>query len=157
MFLEVGSFAPLFTLPDASGTLVSLEELRGQWVILYFYPRDNTPGCTKEACGYREVAAALAQRNVTILGISPDSVASHQKFQKKFDLPFRLLSDADTAVAQAYGSYGPKTFMGREYLGVYRDTFLIDPEGKLAAIYRRVKPDAHIAQVLEDVARLQQG
>ncbi|WP_448533089.1 thioredoxin-dependent thiol peroxidase [Parathermosynechococcus lividus] len=157
MFLEVGSFAPLFTLPDASGTLVSLEQLRGQWVILYFYPRDNTPGCTKEACGYREVAAALAQRNVTILGISPDSVASHQKFQKKFDLPFRLLSDTDTAVAQAYGSYGSKTFMGKEYLGVYRDTFLIDPEGKLAAIYRRVKPDAHIAQVLEDVARLQQG
>ncbi len=157
MSLAIGALAPEFTVADASGSLVSLSQLRGQWVILYFYPRDNTPGCTKEACGYRQVAAELAQRNVTILGISPDSVASHQKFRQKLDLPFQLLADTDTTVAQAYGSYGPKKFMGKEYLGVYRDTFLIDPEGKIAAIYRRVKPDAHIAQVLADLARLQEG
>ncbi|XFA73991.1 thioredoxin-dependent thiol peroxidase [Thermosynechococcaceae cyanobacterium Okahandja] len=157
MTLVVGDVAPEFTVPDASGTLISLSQLRGQWIILYFYPRDNTPGCTKEACGYRQVAAELAQRNVRILGVSPDSVASHQKFQEKFDLSFSLLADTDTRVAQAYGSYGPKKFMGKEYLGVYRDTFVIDPEGKIAAIYRRVKPDAHIAQVLADLARLQEG
>ncbi|MFN4195394.1 MAG: peroxiredoxin, partial [Thermosynechococcus sp.] len=122
---------------------------------LYFYPRDNTPGCTKEACAYRDVSATLGDRNVVILGISPDSVASHAKFQQKLDLPFRLLADVDTSVAQAYGSYGPKKFMGKEYLGVYRDTFLIDPTGKIAAIYRRVKPDAHVAQVLADLERLQ--
>lgn len=155
MSLIVGAIAPPFELPDATGQPVRLSDFQGQWVILYFYPRDNTPGCTKEACAYRDVSATLGDRNVVILGISPDSVASHAKFQQKLDLPFRLLADVDTSVAQAYGSYGPKKFMGKEYLGVYRDTFLIDPTGKIAAIYRRVKPDAHVAQVLADLERLQ--
>lgn len=155
MSLTVGAIAPPFELPDATGQPVRLSDFQGQWVILYFYPRDNTPGCTKEACAYRDVSATLGDRNVVILGISPDSVASHAKFQQKLDLPFRLLADEDTNVAQAYGSYGPKKFMGKEYLGVYRDTFVIDPTGKIAAIYRRVKPDAHVAQVLADLERLQ--
>ncbi|MFN3679496.1 thioredoxin-dependent thiol peroxidase [Thermosynechococcus sp.] len=155
MSLIVGAIAPPFELPDATGQPVRLSDFQGQWVILYFYPRDNTPGCTKEACAYRDVSATLGDRNVVILGISPDSVASHAKFQQKLDLPFRLLADVDTSVAQAYGSYGPKKFMSKEYLGVYRDTFLIDPTGKIAAIYRRVKPDAHVAQVLADLERLQ--
>ncbi|AXY67305.1 thioredoxin-dependent thiol peroxidase [Thermosynechococcus sichuanensis E542] len=155
MSLIVGAIAPPFELSDATGQPVRLSDFQGQWVILYFYPRDNTPGCTKEACAYRDVSATLGDRNVVILGISPDSVASHAKFQQKLDLPFRLLADVDTSVAQAYGSYGPKKFMGKEYLGVYRDTFLIDPTGKIAAIYRRVKPDAHVAQVLADLERLQ--
>ncbi|MFN4280312.1 thioredoxin-dependent thiol peroxidase [Thermosynechococcus sp.] len=155
MSLTVGAIAPPFELPDATGQPVRLSDFQGRWVILYFYPRDNTPGCTKEACAYRDVSARLEERNVVILGISPDSVASHAKFQQKVNLPFRLLADEDTSVAQAYGSYGPKKFMGRESLGVYRDTFLIDPMGKIAAIYRRVKPDAHVAQVLADLERLQ--
>lgn len=155
MSLTVGAIAPPFELPDATGQPVRLSDFQGQWVILYFYPRDNTPGCTKEACAYRDVSATLGDRNVVILGISPDSVASHAKFQQKLNLPFRLLADEDTNVAQAYGSYGPKKFMGKEYLGVYRDTFVIDPTGKIAAIYRRVKPDAHVAQVLADLERLQ--
>ncbi|URR35882.1 thioredoxin-dependent thiol peroxidase [Thermosynechococcus sp. HN-54] len=155
MSLTVGAIAPPFELADATGELVRLADFQGQWVILYFYPRDNTPGCTKEACAYREVSATLGDRNVVILGISPDSVASHAKFQQKLNLPFRLLADVDTTVAQAYGSYGPKKFMGKDYLGVYRDTFLIDPTGKIAAIYRRVKPDAHVAQVLADLERRQ--
>lgn len=155
MSLIVGAIAPPFELPDATGQPVRLSDFQGQWVILYFYPRDNTPGCTKEACAYRDVSAPLGDRNVVILGISPDSVDSHAKFQQKLGLPFRLLADEDTSVAQAYGSYGPKKFMGKEFLGVYRDTFLIDPTGKVAAIYRRVKPDAHVAQVLADLERLQ--
>ncbi|MFN4066172.1 MAG: thioredoxin-dependent thiol peroxidase [Thermosynechococcus sp.] len=155
MSLIVGAIAPPFELPDATGQPVRLSDFQGQWVILYFYPRDNTPGCTKEACAYRDVSATLGDRNVVILGISPDSVASHAKFQQKLNLPFRLLADEDTSVAQAYGSYGPKKFMGKEYLGVYRDTFLIDPTGKIAAIYRRVKPEAHVVQVLADLERLQ--
>ncbi|MDM7325573.1 MAG: thioredoxin-dependent thiol peroxidase [Thermosynechococcus sp. Uc] len=155
MSLTVGAIAPPFELPDARGQTVRLADFQGQWLILYFYPRDNTPGCTKEACTYRDVTPVLGERNVVVLGISPDSVASHAKFQQKLNLPFPLLSDADASVAQAYGSYGPKKFMGKEYLGVYRDTFIIDPAGKIAAIYRRVKPDAHVAQVLADLERLQ--
>ncbi|WP_298614221.1 thioredoxin-dependent thiol peroxidase [uncultured Thermosynechococcus sp.] len=155
MSLTVGAIAPPFELPDATGQIVRLADFQGRWVILYFYPRDNTPGCTKEACAYRDVNPALEERNAVVLGISPDSVASHAKFQQKLNLPFPLLADVDAGVAQAYGSYGPKKFMGKESFGVYRDTFIIDPTGKIAAIYRRVKPEAHVAQVLADLERLQ--
>lgn len=155
MVLDVGDLAPDFTLPNQDETSVSLANLQGQWVVLYFYPRDNTPGCTKEACGFRDHNADYQSRNVTILGISPDTAKSHQKFIAKQTLPFTLLSDPESEVARAYESYGPKKFMGKEYEGVYRQTFLIDPQGQLAKIYRKVKPAEHAEQVLQDLERLQ--
>ncbi|MEO0374301.1 MAG: thioredoxin-dependent thiol peroxidase, partial [Cyanobacteria bacterium P01_A01_bin.17] len=128
---------------------------QGQWVVLYFYPRDNTPGCTKEACGFRDRNSDYQARNTQILGISPDTAKSHQKFIEKQTLPFTLLSDPDSEVARAYESYGLKKFMGKEYDGVYRQTFIIDPQGQLAKIYRKVKPAEHAEQVLQDLEILQ--
>ncbi len=155
MVLNVGDAAPDFTLPNQDETPVSLVDLQGQWVVLYFYPRDNTPGCTKEACGFRDHNADYQSRNVTILGISPDTAKSHQKFIEKQTLPFTLLCDPESVVARAYESYGPKKFMGKEYDGVYRQTFIIDPHGQLAQIYRKVKPADHADQVLQDIETLQ--
>lgn len=155
MALNIGDIAPDFTLPNQAETAVSLSELRGQWVVLYFYPKDNTPGCTKEACGFRDQYEQYQQQNVQILGISPDTAKSHQKFIDKQTLPFILLSDPDSEVARTYESYGPKKFMGKEYEGIYRHTFIIDPDGKLAQIYRKVKPAEHAEQVLQDLAALQ--
>lgn len=155
MTLEVGEYAPEFTLPDANGTQINLRSFRGQWVVLYFYPRDNTPGCTKEACGFRDLYADYGDKRVVILGISGDDAKSHQKFINKQSLPFPLLSDLDLSVAKAYQAYGPKKFMGKEYEGIYRHTFLIDPEGKLAEIYRKVKPADHAAEVLTVLESLQ--
>ncbi len=153
--LEVGDVAPVFSLPDGEGAVVELASLRGQWVVVYFYPRDNTPGCTKEACGFRQHYAALQVKNVQVLGISTDTAASHQKFSRKYSLPFPLLVDDDGAVAQAYGSYGPKQFMGKEFIGVFRKTFIIDPTGKIAKIYHKVKPDGHGDEVVKDLRSLQ--
>ncbi|MDG2992172.1 thioredoxin-dependent thiol peroxidase [Candidatus Synechococcus calcipolaris G9] len=150
MSLTVGDRAPDFCLASATGDQVCLGDFRGQWLILYFYPRDNTPGCTKEACGYRDVYEARQDQNLAIVGISGDSAQSHQKFIQKYRLPFPLLCDLDGTVARAYDSYGPKKFMGKEYEGIYRNTFLIDPQGNLAGIYLKVKPDAHIDQVMAD-------
>ena len=155
MVLDVGDSAPDFTLPNQDETPVSLANFQGQWVVLYFYPRDSTPGCTKEACGFRDRNADYQSRKVTILGISPDTAKSHQKFIEKQTLPFTLLSDPESEVARAYESYGPKKFMGKEYEGVYRQTFIIDPQGQLAKIYRKVKPAEHAEQVLQDLEQLQ--
>ncbi len=155
MVLDVGDSAPDFTLPNQDETPVSLANFQGQWVVLYFYPRDNTPGCTKEACGFRDRNTDYQSRKVTILGISPDTAKSHQKFIEKQTLPFTLLSDPESEVARAYESYGPKKFMGKEYEGVYRQTFIIDPQGQLAKIYRKVKPAEHAEQVLQDLEQLQ--
>uniref|UniRef100_B8HPM0 thioredoxin-dependent peroxiredoxin n=1 Tax=Cyanothece sp. (strain PCC 7425 / ATCC 29141) TaxID=395961 RepID=B8HPM0_CYAP4 len=154
MTLNPGDSAPDFTLADASGNLVSLAALRGKWVILYFYPRDNTPGCTKEACGFREIYGELQQKNVVLLGVSGDDARAHQKFAQKYDLPFPLLCDPEALVAKAYESYGPKKFMGKELQGIYRQTFILDPEGKIARIYRKVKPDPHPAEVLAELDEL---
>jgi peroxiredoxin Q/BCP len=152
MTLSVGDLAPDFTLPDGEGNLMQLSALRGQRVVLYFYPRDNTPGCTKEACGFRDHHAEFQAANTVILGISADDAKAHQKFTQKFSLPFPLLCDLDGSVATAYESYGPKKFMGKEYIGVFRQTFVIGVDGRIEQIYRKVKPEIHPAQVLADLS-----
>lgn len=154
MALNVGDPAPQFELPDAEGDVVKLGDLRGKWVVLYFYPRDNTPGCTKEACGFRDVYSEYQNSDVVVLGVSTDDAKSHTKFATKYDLPFPLLVDEGGAIASEYGSYGPKKFMGKEYIGISRSTFIIDPDGKLAKIYRKVKPEPHAQEVLNDIAEL---
>jgi thioredoxin-dependent peroxiredoxin len=154
MALAPGDLAPDFTLPDAEGNLVKLADFRGKRVVLYFYPRDNTPGCTKEACGFRDVYPDYQAQDVVVLGISMDDAKSHTKFVQKFDLPFPLLSDLEGQVAAAYDSYGLKKFMGKEYMGVIRNTFLIDPDGKIEKIYLKVKPDNHAIGILSDLTAL---
>ncbi len=154
MALNPGDPAPDFSLPDANSDLVHLADLRGKWVVLYFYPRDNTPGCTKEACGFRDAHSDYQAQDVIVLGVSTDDAKSHTKFVQKFNLPFTLLSDAEGKVASSYDSYGLKKFMGKEYMGVSRNTFVIDPDGKIHKIYRKVKPENHAAEVLADLAEL---
>jgi peroxiredoxin Q/BCP len=151
MSLQIGDLAPDFSLPDTQGNLVRLSELRGQRVVLYFYPRDNTPGCTKEACAFRDAYSDYQAQDVVVLGISTDDAKSHAKFTTKYELPFPLLCDADAVVAQAYGSYGLKKFMGKEFMGVYRHTFVIDPNGTIERIYRKVKPESHATEILADL------
>ncbi len=146
MALKVGDRAPEFSLPDTNGNIVTLSSLKGSRVVLYFYPRDNTPGCTKEACGFRDHYAQFQTKNTIIFGVSTDDAKSHQKFTQKFDLPFPLLTDADGQVATAYESYGLKKFMGKEYVGVFRNTFVIDAEGNIEKIYLGVKAELHPAQ-----------
>jgi peroxiredoxin Q/BCP len=141
-------------LPDSQGNSVRLADLQGKWVVLYFYPRDNTAGCTKEACAFRDVYAEYQAKNVVILGVSTDDAKSHQKFVSKHSLPFPLLCDQAAQVATAYESYGPKKFMGKEYEGIYRKTFLIDPAGKIAKIYLKVKPELHALEILKDLDRV---
>ncbi|MDY6940858.1 MAG: thioredoxin-dependent thiol peroxidase [Cyanobacteriota bacterium] len=150
MTLDLGDTAPDFSLLDEGGNRVSLSDFQGQWVILYFYPRDNTPGCTKEAIGFRDTYDDYQRRNIAILGVSTDDAKSHSKFIQKHQLPFPLLCDEDAKVATAYESYGLKKFMGKEFMGVYRSTFLINPEGKIEKIYRKVKPANHATQILTD-------
>lgn len=154
MALKPGDLAPDFSLPDTEGNTVNLSDLRGKWVVLYFYPRDNTPGCTKEACGFRDAYPDYQTKNIVVLGISMDDAKSHAKFTSKFNLPFPLLSDTDGRVATAYESYGLKKFMGKEYMGITRNTFVIDPDGKIAKIYLKVKPESHAAALLADMATL---
>jgi peroxiredoxin Q/BCP len=151
MTLNPGDRAPDFSLSDTHGNLYSLSSLQGKRIILYFYPRDNTPGCTKEACGFRDHYAEFQKRDVIVLGISTDDTKSHQKFVTKFQLPFPLLCDTDATVAKAYGSYGLKKMMGKEYMGVSRQTFIIGPDGLIEKIYRKVKPETHAAELLADI------
>lgn len=151
--LTVGADAPDFEVPTDSGDRVRLSSLRGEWVVLYWYPKDDTPGCTMEACDIRDNWQLLSGE-AKVFGISPDSVQSHVKFKEKHSLPFSLLADDGHAVSEAYGVWGPKTFMGREYMGVDRTTFIIGPDGKIARIMENVKPAGHaleIAQALKDL------
>ncbi len=154
MTLNVGDAAPDFELLDAEGTPVKLQDLQEKWVVLYFYPRDNTPGCTKEACGFRDAYSEYQNSDVVVLGVSTDDAKSHTKFATKYELPFPLLVDEGGAIASEYGSYGLKKFMGKEYMGITRSTFIIGPDGKLAKIYRKVKPEPHAQEVLQDIAEL---
>ncbi|MEM9212796.1 MAG: thioredoxin-dependent thiol peroxidase [Cyanobacteria bacterium P01_F01_bin.150] len=154
MDLSVGDKAPDFSLPDGNGNQVSLADFRGKYVVLYLYPRDNTPGCTKEACGFRDNYKSYTSQDVVVLGLSTDDAKSHAKFTSKHNLPFPLLSDQDGTIAAKYESYGPKKFMGKEYIGITRRTFIIDPDGNLAKIYPKVKPEPHAQQVLDDLAEL---
>jgi peroxiredoxin Q/BCP len=147
--LKEGTVAPDFTVKDENGETVRLKDLRGQKVVLYFYPKDDTPGCTKEACAFRDAFAAYKKRNIKVLGVSLDSEASHKKFAIKYKLPFTLLADTDHAISDAYGVYGQKKFMGRSYMGVNRMTFLIDEKGKIKKVFEKVKPDDHALEVLD--------
>lgn len=151
MTLNIGDPAPDFSLPDADGNIVSLSALQGKRVVLYFYPRDNTPGCTKEACAFRDAYDQFQTQDVVILGVSTDDAKSHQKFANKFNLPFPLLVDEGGKVAESYESYGLKKFMGKEYMGITRNTFVIAPDGTIEKIYKKVKPETHISEVLAAV------
>jgi peroxiredoxin Q/BCP len=146
--LSVGSKAPAFSLPDQSGKTISLADFKGKTVVLYFYPKDDTPGCTTEACTYRDEHSAFQKKGAVVLGISPDDEESHAKFAEKFSLPFSLLADAGHKVAEAYGTWVEKSMYGKTYMGVERSTFVIGPDGKLKAIYRKVKAGEHVADVL---------
>ncbi len=154
MQVKVGQKALDFTLPDQNGKLHKLSGYKGSWVLLYFYPKDDTPGCTKEACGIRDSFAEFKKAGITVLGVSVDSVASHKKFEEKYGLQFTLLADEGKEVVKKYGVWAPKKFMGREYFGTHRISFLIDPKGKIAKIYKNVKPDVHAKEVLEDLNTL---
>lgn len=149
MALKVGDPAPVFSLPDGKGNIVHLAELKGRRVVLYFYPRDNTPGCTKEACSFRDSYVEFQEKGIVVLGVSTDDAKSHEKFTTKFSLPFPLLTDAEGQVATAYESYGLKKFMGKEYIGISRNTFVIAPDGTIEAIYKKVKPEFHAKEILE--------
>lgn len=152
MALQVGDPAPDFTLPDQTGEAVSLAALKGQRVVIYFYPKDDTPGCTKEACNFRDRWGAFETHGIRVLGISKDGAASHGKFVAKYDLPFTLLTDGEPCpVATAYESYGLKKFMGKEYMGMMRHSFVVDAEGKLERIYLKVKAETMADQVLSDL------
>jgi peroxiredoxin Q/BCP len=145
------SIAPEFSLQDQDGVTHTLSQYRGKKVLIYFYPKDDTPGCTKEACGFRDEYTELTKAGLVILGISKDSVKSHKKFAEKYNLPFPLLSDETTEVAQAYGVWKKKKFMGREYMGIERMSFLIDEEGKVVRVYEKVNPDSHPKEVKQEV------
>ena len=150
--LETGTKAPDFTLPDQDGEDLALSSLRGETVVLYFYPRADTPGCTTQACGVRDRGADYAAAGARVIGVSPDTVADVKKFAGKFDLDFTLLADADHAVADAYGTWVEKSMYGRKYFGNERTTFILDSEGKIAEVLRKVKPAEHDEQVLAALA-----
>ena len=148
MAVEAGSQAPDFELESDGGKRVRLSSLRGQPVVLYFYPKDDTPGCTLQACEIRDSWSDFEDRGAVVLGVSPDSVESHEKFRAKYDLPFTLLADPDHAVSELYGVWGEREYAGKTYMGVERSTFLIDADGKVADVMRGVKPAEHASDVL---------
>lgn len=154
MKLTVGNKAPEFSVQDQSGKDQSLKQYKGKWVLLYFYPKDDTPGCTKEACAFRDNFPAFKKLDAVVLGVSIDAPAKHVKFIEKYQLPFMLLADVDKKIVEAYDVWGKKKFMGREYMGTFRVSFLIDPQGKIAKIYEEVKPEQHAEEVLKDIKAL---
>ena len=154
--LSVGDIAPNFTLSDQDGRSHTLEDYRGRWVVLYFYPKDDTPGCTKEACNFRDEKGRLEELGAVVLGVSADDVESHGRFHSKYGLNFPLLSDSQKNMIRAYGAWGTKTMYGREYEGVLRCTYLIDPQGRVARVWDKVKPDAHALEVAEALIELRQ-
>ncbi|MGZ8501611.1 MAG: thioredoxin-dependent thiol peroxidase [Candidatus Limnocylindrales bacterium] len=148
----VGERAPEVALPDETGTIHRLADQRDKWTLVYFYPEDDTPGCTTEACQFRDLDADFREAGAQVWGISPDGAASHGRFRAKYSLPFSLLSDEDHAVAEAYGAWALKKNYGREYMGIVRSSFLVDPEGRIAHAWARVKADGHAAEVLAAIA-----
>lgn len=152
--IRAGAQAPDFTLPDQDGVMHTLSHHKKEWVLLYFYPKDDTPGCTKEACAIRDNFPDFTKLKAKVFGISADSVKSHKKFAEKYHLPFSLLSDENREVIDKYGVWGKKKFMGREYEGILRTSFLIDPKGKIAKVYENVKPEIHAAEALGDIQEL---
>ncbi|MFC1996500.1 thioredoxin-dependent thiol peroxidase [Chloroflexota bacterium] len=148
MILEVAIPAPKFSLSDENNKIHNLHDYAGQTVLLYFYPKDDTPGCTTEACNFRDDYSAYQEAGVVILGVSPDSPEKHTKFKAKYELPFTLLADTDHQVCELYGVWGPKKFMGREYEGVHRTTYLIGPDGIIQQVFENVKPANHSTEIL---------
>ncbi len=151
MELEVGTKAPDFSLPDQDGKTVTLKSFKGKQVVLYFYPKDDTSGCTKEACDFRDSLAPITKAGAVVVGVSKDGQAAHQKFIAKYGLPFALLSDEDAAVCTAYGVYKEKSMYGRKYMGIERTTFVIDATGRIKALFRKVKVPGHVDGVLAAV------
>ena len=149
--LEVGTKAPDFTLPDQDGKMVSLKDFKGQKVVLYFYPKDNTPGCTKQACNFGELLPRFREKGAVVIGVSKDSVASHKKFQEKFGLPFTLLSDTELQVIQAYGVWQEKNMYGKKTMGVVRTTYLIDENGVIVKAFGKVKAAENPQQMLDEL------
>lgn len=154
MTIELGKKAPTFKAMASGDKEISLKDYEGSWLVLYFYPKDNTSGCTKEACGFSENVKQFERLDAEILGVSPDSVKSHDSFKAKYKLQFDLLSDPDKEIATKYGAYGEKSMYGRKYMGIIRSTFIIDPNGKVAKEYRNVKVTGHIAKVMQDLEEL---
>lgn len=150
--LKPGDKAPAFALPADDGSTISLQDLEGKKVVLYFYPKDDTSGCTTEACGFRDSWREVQRLGAVVLGVSPDSVASHVKFKQKYSLPFPLLADERHEVAEAYGAWGEKSMYGRKYMGVLRSTFVIDEQGRIARVFEKVKPAGHAAEVVAALA-----
>lgn len=154
MPLKTGQKAPAIKLPDQNGEVHELKDYAGQWVLVYFYPKDDTPGCTKEACALRDNFPKFKKLKAVVLGISADSVKKHEKFAAKYELPFTLLADENKEVVEKYGVWAEKSMYGRKYMGILRTSFLIDPAGKIAKIYEGVKPELHAEEVLGDIASL---
>lgn len=152
--LQPGDPAPDFAAPDQSGATISLAALKGKVVVLYFYPKDDTPGCTREACAFRDEFATFQRHGAVVLGVSTDPAKAHKKFAEKFNLPFPLLADEKKEIVNAYGVWGQKTFMGRKYMGTNRVTFLIGPDGRIRNIWPKVKPEEHAAEVLAAISQL---
>lgn len=153
--LNLGDSAPQFSLPDQSGQIHSLQDYSGKWVVLYFYPKDDTPGCTKEACSFRDDKGKLEQMGAVVLGVSADDTQSHAAFASKYSLNFPLLSDTAKTMIQAYGAWGKKSMYGKEYEGVFRYTYLINPQGQVAKVWDKVKVDEHAQEVAEALQALQ--
>lgn len=149
--LEVGDKAPDFTTVDQDGQRVKLSDFRGKKVVLYFYPKDDTPGCTKEACSLRDSWSAFRRRKIEVLGVSAQDEKSHKKFAEKFSLPFRLLADAERKIVEAYGVWGEKSMYGRKFMGTNRVTYVIDEKGKIAAVWPKVKPEGHAEEILKAI------
>lgn len=154
MQLKVGQKAPEFKLPDQDGKIHTLTEYKGKWLLIYFYPKDNTSGCTKEACMIRDSFPAFGKLDAEVVGISGDSIKSHKKFTQDFNLPFSLLADEQKKVLQKYDVWQEKTLYGKKYMGIVRSSFLVDPSGKIAKIYENVKPEIHAQEVLKDLPNL---
>ncbi|WP_432800223.1 thioredoxin-dependent thiol peroxidase [Poriferisphaera sp. WC338] len=154
--IEVGKKAPAFTLADQSGEKVKLSDHKGKWVVLYFYPKDNTSGCTTEACAFRDEIEVFTGLDAVVLGVSPDDVTSHGKFAGKYDLPFSLLADVEKKVCEKYGVWQEKSLYGRKFMGVVRTTYVIDPSGKIAAKWGKVRVKDHVSAVREMIETLQQ-
>ena len=151
--LEVGDKAPAFRAKDQEGETVSLSDFKGKKLVLYFYPKDDTPGCTKEACSFRDGWSKFKKRGIAVLGVSTDDEKSHRKFADKFSLPFPLLADPEKKIVTDYGVWGEKSMYGRKYMGTHRVTYVIDEKGKIAAVWPKVKPDGHADEILEAIGK----
>jgi len=152
--LKENDIAPQFTVPDQNGNNVSLSDFKGKWIILYFYPKDMTPGCTTESCNFRDEYSVFQQKDIVVLGVSKDSVARHKKFEGKHDLPFPLLSDENGTICEDFGVWQEKSLYGKKYMGIVRSTFIINPEGVIAKVYPKVKVKEHVTEILADLENL---